>query len=323
MAAILKKAFPRGKVLNGSRDYLQITRGGYVFELVPVLAIGDWQEAQNSMDMSVFHVTYVSAHLSAAQKEDARLAKQFCKAAGIYGAESYTRGFSGYVLELLVHHYGSFEKLLRASRRWSAPLVIDTEKHYKSVEQALRHLNEAKLLAPIILIDPVQPERNAAAGLSDAAFQTFKARADAFLKKPHKSFFESTYTKARIKKEVPRGKLFIVEPKTPKGKQDVVGCKILAKHEAARKLLKENDFILLHADWRFGENKSLCWYVLNTDTLPKMREQQGPPSHMKEAVIGFKAKHPKAFERNGRWVAPVKRPINSAKAILKKVWGQS
>ena len=65
----------------GVSDYLQITQGNYTFELVPVLAIDSFEQAENLMDMSPFHVHYVREHLNDVQRDDARLAKQFCKAA--------------------------------------------------------------------------------------------------------------------------------------------------------------------------------------------------------------------------------------------------
>ena len=46
--------------------------------------------------------------------DEIRLAKAFCHANGCYGAESYIKGFSGYALELLVYHYGSFQKFVKA-----------------------------------------------------------------------------------------------------------------------------------------------------------------------------------------------------------------
>ncbi len=320
MSKAIKKALPKATTLHGSRDYFQLKRAGYVFELVPVLAIDDWHQAKNSMDMSVFHVSYVMHHLTPTQKDDARLAKQFTKAHGIYGAESYIRGFSGYVLELLVSVYGSFEKLLRASTGWHAPVFIDPAKHYASKEEALKKLNEAKTLSPIILVDPVQPDRNAAAALSHDSFEKFKHAASKFVQKPNKSFFDAAISTQKIKSQYKGKQVLLVQPKTPRGKQDVVGCKVLAKHETAVRLLKEHEFPLIAADWRFGTPKSLAWYVLTETTLPKDAIQRGPPGTMPEAVQAFRKRHKQAYEANGRWYARIRRKYTKAQQILKTAY---
>jgi tRNA nucleotidyltransferase (CCA-adding enzyme) len=238
----------------------------------------------------------------------------------VYGAESYIHGFSGHVLELLILHYDSFEKLLKATTKWKAPIIIDIEKHYDSAAAALLRLNEAKIQSPVIIIDPVQPDRNAAAALSRKAFEVFKQRAQGFLKKPGKEYFDIRVNKATIKKQWKLYSILFKTAKTPRGKPDVVGCKLLAKYEKAIKLFKENEFPLVHADWRYGEKQTIAWYVLRNITMPKEREQQGPPASIQAAVETFRAKHPDAYERSGRWHAKVKRKYTKAQDILKAAW---
>lgn len=97
-------------VVHGSRDYYTFKKAGITYEIIPVLHITDPKDAQNVMDMSPLHVAWIVETLK--KKKDERqdgkakkmsipqeimLAKQFCKAAGIYGAESYVGGFSGHV----------------------------------------------------------------------------------------------------------------------------------------------------------------------------------------------------------------------------------
>ena len=105
----LRKAFVGREIvrLHGSRDYFQIEHEGYNFEVVPILKIARAQDALNITDVSLLHVAWVLEKGQAITGE-IRLAKQFCKAQELYGAESYISGFSGYVLEILVIFYGSF-----------------------------------------------------------------------------------------------------------------------------------------------------------------------------------------------------------------------
>src|SRR3989344_8736474 len=134
------------------------------FEIVPVKKIKRPRDAENVTDLSYFHVSYVKKKLKGFE-EQVLLAKAFCTAHGVYGAESYIHGFSGYALECLIIHYKSFVKMLRGliKVKNGEKIVIDPAKHYKNKQEALIHLNESKLKSPIVLIDPTYKERNAIA----------------------------------------------------------------------------------------------------------------------------------------------------------------
>lgn len=121
----LKKKF---KVLrlHGSRDYYQIKKYGFTFEIIPILDIKNAKQAKNITDVSHLHVAYVKKHAKLA--DEIRLAKAFAQAQEVYGAESYIKGFSGYVLELLVIHYGSFKNLIKAAFQWQHKEIIGSKK---------------------------------------------------------------------------------------------------------------------------------------------------------------------------------------------------
>ena len=95
----LKKKFKVIKV-HGSRDYFRIKRDNFTFEIVPILDIRKASEAENITDVSPLHTKWVQKHKK--YIDEIRLAKAFARAQKVYGAESYIRGFSGYVLEILL-----------------------------------------------------------------------------------------------------------------------------------------------------------------------------------------------------------------------------
>jgi tRNA nucleotidyltransferase (CCA-adding enzyme) len=320
MSEALQQAVPTAEVLHGSRDYLQFKRGGIVFEVVPVLHITAASELMNVTDMSPLHVAYVHDHLTAQQKDDVRLAKRFAKAAGVYGAESHIRGFSGYVLELLIAHYGTFEKFLEALLAWPSELVIDSAHQYADAHEARAHLNESKL-GPLVLVDPLDPQRNAAAAVSRESITKLRTHAAAFLEKPSAAFFDDTIRPAKIRASWPGQHVLFARVKTPVGRQDIVGSQVLALHTRAIQQLQASDFPLLHASWRFGTKESVCWYVLGALRLPPRREQQGPPSDISHAVVSFRTAHPGAYERNGRWYAHTARKHLTAHDAVKAGFG--
>ena len=98
---ILTKCFGKVTRVHGSRDYFNITKYDLNFEIVPVFKIDKCKEARNITDVSPLHVKWVRSRLTEELADDIRIAKQFFKAQGIYGAETYIKGFSGYVVEIL------------------------------------------------------------------------------------------------------------------------------------------------------------------------------------------------------------------------------
>jgi tRNA nucleotidyltransferase (CCA-adding enzyme) len=162
-------------------------------ELIPILAIKKASEALNITDISPLHVSYVLGKTKKNKNlsNEIKLAKAFCYAADCYGAESYIRGFSGYALEVLVSHYGSFMKFLTAAVKWNTKekIIVDPRHYYKSKQKLLEEMNEAKLLSPIILVDPVQKERNACAALSFETLKKFIEISKKFLKSPKEFYF--------------------------------------------------------------------------------------------------------------------------------------
>jgi tRNA nucleotidyltransferase (CCA-adding enzyme) len=239
---VLLKTFPKLHRLRGSRDYFSTSHKGYNFEFVPVLditqthttslrnrKIGDFsisreQQARNITDFSPLHIQYVAKN--AKIKDDVRLVKQFMKAAGVYGAESYIAGFSGHVADLLVAYCGTFERFVKNVASWQGKVIIDLSKKYKNKKEILQLLNPSKKTGPLILIDPVEPERNAAAALGKEKFDLLKKSCKAFLKKPSIEFFKEKHiTVESLIARKGKRKLVIFEAIPPKDKPDVAGAK--------------------------------------------------------------------------------------------------
>ncbi len=304
----LKKAFPKEKIsrLHGSRDYFQLSYQGLMFEAVPILKISKAEQAQNITDISPLHSQWVNKH-AVKVKDDIRLLKQFCKANNLYGAESYIGGFSGYVLEIITAHYGSFEKVLKASQKWKEKEVVDPSRFYLTKELALFHINSSKLQSPLIVVDPVDKNRNAAAALSMEKFLSFKESAKKYLQKPTEEFFvkEKITVDSLQKKYKGKGTLVLVMVTPTEGKKDAVGAKLLKVFEFLREKLQI--FGLLQDGWAWDKgSEALFYFVAKKKELPETEVRAGPPLKMTEFVDDFKKKNKNTFEENGRIKATVK-----------------
>ena len=305
LETVLKKAFSGTKIsrVHGSRDYFKLSFEGFNFEVVPILKISRAEQAINITDISPLHSRWVNKH-AAKSKDDIRLLKRFCKAQNLYGAESYIGGFSGYVLEILIAHYGSFEKVLKASLKWKEKDIIDPSRFYKGRE-ALFHINSSKLQSPLIVVDPVDKSRNAAAALSKEKFLRFKEIAKKYLRKPGEDFFEKERLELSALRENHKGTILYLEITAPEGKEDVAGAKILKVFECLKKKL--DPFTVLASGWDWDKKQDAAiYFVLKKKELLEYEIKIGPPLRMKEYVADFKSKNEHTFEGRGRIMAKVK-----------------
>ncbi|HJO01950.1 MAG: CCA tRNA nucleotidyltransferase [Candidatus Woesearchaeota archaeon] len=313
----LKKNFKITK-LHGSRDYFQIRQEKFTFEIVPILDIKKAEQARNITDVSPLHSNFVLKHKNLI--DDMRLTKQFFKAAKVYGAESYIRGFSGYVCEILTIYYGSFLNLIKTIPKWKEKTVMDIKKFYKN-KNILFEINKSKLTSPLVIIDPVQKERNAAAALDHEKFEIIKHRAKEFLKKPSKDFFEvKTLTEQDIRKKFQKNKLIILKAKPLNKKEDVAGAKMLKAFHFIEQKLISYSFKIMESDmlWH-SKNSSLFYYILENDELTKTMEILGPPLKIKRHADAFKKKHKKTFIKNKKICATEKRKFTNAADLVKNI----
>ncbi len=273
----------QGAVLHGSRDYLQIKKGQYTIEIIPIIDIKKVEHAKNITDISPFHAKWVNKHKK--YKPDIMLAKAFAKANGFYGAESFIKGFSGYAMEVLTIHYKGFKNVLKNVSQWKSLTIIDTEKHHKKKVQ----LNQAKMLSPIIVVDPVQATRNVTAVVSQEKYDLFKKKAKEYLKHPKKEMFtKKEFSVEEIKK---KKNTIIVEARPLEGKRDVVGAKLLQTFEYIQEELKRYDFKIKQADWHWKEGEqAYLYYIFKEQKLSPLVKHDGPPLTQKERVKHFQEK---------------------------------
>ncbi len=317
---LLKKSFPKIKLtrLHGSRDYFQLLFQEINFEIIPILNIKKAEQALNITDVSPLHSLWVNKH-TAKIKDEILLAKKFCKAQNCYGAESHIGGFSGYTLEILTTRYGSFTKLLKASLKWNEKDVIDVEKYYHSPAEAIFQMNTSKLQSPLIVIDPVDKNRNAAAALSLEKFHLFQKKAAEYLEKPSVEFFQKDNWNLEFVKKTAHGAPFLVLSLTPlEGKIDVVGTKILKLFEFLKRELAP--FGIKKANWQWDENNpALLYFILEKAQLPEVTVRIGPPLTIKEHAAAFQKQYPETYAEKGRLFAKIKTPHPLLKDYVKEL----
>ena len=311
--------------LKGSRDYFRVKINDYEIEIIPVLYIKRINQAQNLTDQSPFHVNWIKKNVKARKNLnfDMRLAKQFFRASGVYGAESWIGGFSGHVTEILVVYYGGFEKLLKAVLKWKDKTIIDVEKAYEGMD-VLDILDDAKIVGPLVVVDPVDKERNAAAALGLEKFELLQSKIESFLKKPHKKFFdEIEITVDDIKKMGKRNRVLIWKAPPEDEKMDVSGAKMVKYAEHISRMFKDEEFVVLDSGMYWNKHDDgLVWVIVDKKDLSKNQIIKGPQTFgMQNHIMAFRKKYArrKNWREGYHYYAEIPRKYTKIDQILRLV----
>lgn len=170
---------PDGHEEFAEHPYVVGTYAGFDVDLVPCYAVESATAIQSAVDRTPFHTRYLADRIDEHLAGEIRLTKQFLSAIGVYGSDLRTRGFSGYLTELLVVESGSFHDLLAAAAAWHPPVTIDPEGH-----------SRASFDDPLVVIDPTDPERNVAAVCSPESVARLQHYARELLADPRDELFE-------------------------------------------------------------------------------------------------------------------------------------
>ncbi|PSQ64640.1 MAG: hypothetical protein BRD24_09925, partial [Halobacteriales archaeon SW_9_67_24] len=135
-------------------------------DLVPCFRVESATEIRSAVDRTPFHTRYLDSRLDAGLAADVRLAKAFLSAIGVYGSDLRTRGFSGYLVELLTLEHGGFRSLIEAAADWRSPVRFDPEDHGDAGNEGFDD--------PLVVVDPTDPGRNVAAVLSTSNLARFQ-----------------------------------------------------------------------------------------------------------------------------------------------------
>ncbi|MEA1904645.1 MAG: CCA tRNA nucleotidyltransferase [Candidatus Hadarchaeota archaeon] len=313
----------RGKEQFAEHPYITTRIGGFDVDLVPCYDVADPSKIRSAVDRSPHHQNYVEAKLTPRLADEILLLKQFMRGIGTYGAELKIQGFSGYLSELLVLNYGSFRGVVETASGWEPGVVLDLRREYPDPDEA-RALFEGQ---PLIIIDPVDPNRNAAAVVSMQNFATFVRACQDFLREPDERFFfpkpvRSLSLRDMRERLVERGTtLFCVAFESPDLVHDVLYPQLKKTERTLAAGLERAGFKVLRSDvWSDG--KSLILLELAIAKLPKVRTHVGPPVTIE--AEDFVRKHLKSRRRftgpfvdtKGRLTFEIGRKHTRAKQIL-------
>jgi tRNA nucleotidyltransferase (CCA-adding enzyme) len=284
-------------------------------DLVPCYAVDSAARIQSAVDRTPFHTRYITEKINGLI-DDVLLLKRFTKSGGIYGSDQMTEGFSGYLCELLILHYGGFSPLLKAASEWKPPTLIDLENH-----------TAKEFPEPLVMIDPVDPKRNVAAAVSLDRMVAFVELARGYLEVPSEHFFSLPDTHVITREELAallaeRGTtLYAITFPTPPHIEEVIVPQLKRSIIALAEHLERNGFVVHHAHYMMQPERCIFLFELLVADLPKIRTHVGPPVWNRVNAEKFREKHivsslPGPYIRNGHYEMEVFRDYTRARDLL-------
>lgn len=274
--------------------YIEAYIDGFTVNFVPCFMVKNPAEAKSSVDRTPFHTQYVKNRLNEPLKNEIRLLKAFMHGIGVYGAEIKVGGFSGYLCELLVLYYGSFIRVLEAASRWRRGEVIDIEEHYKSPEEARRAFRNE----PLIVVDPVDRNRNVASAVRINRLSEFILASRLFLKNPDIKFFKpqviEPYSSEKLLKVMnERGStLIFVKTGAIRAVPDILWGQLFKSQRAILNLLRQFDFDIIRSDvWSDEKETNVFVFEVSSRLLPPIKRHVGPPIDKISNCEDFLKKH--------------------------------
>jgi len=311
-----EKAFAQHPYIRGNIE-------GFDVEIVPSYKVSKAELLQSPVDRSPFHNKFLQNKLDEKHKGEIRLLRQFLKGIRAYGADIKASSVPGYVVELLVLRYGNFLETVKAIARWKQGRVIDLQGHYPEKE-ARKQFGGAQL----IVVDPVDKNRNVAAALSLNQFSRIVAASQAFLRKPSERFFfrrkERPWSVSKLRKMLQKKELVAVKLGYPKGAlPDIVWGQI---QRLARKLetqLALNGFKVVRSEaWTDEKQVIVIVFEVESRILQRSHVKFGPFVTDEENSKAFLQAHRKVIAgpriEKGRWVIEVPRKYVNIERFLQE-----
>ena len=239
-------------------------------------------------------------------KNDIRILKYFLKINGMYGAEIAKQGFSGYVCEVLVYYLGSFENVLKKMAKLQNKEMIGE--------------SPRKFESPIVIIDPIDRNRNLGAAISIENVTSFILIARNFLKKNSITYFKEK-SKMKISADLAKNML-IVNFKYKKRSDDIIYGQIKRAASSIESQMNNEGFNVLRNNVVVYDEKASLLFLLESLEISKNEIRVGPDvfsADYSTKFITINAKKSKLIwtDKDGKLKSLQARRYQNAKAYLK------
>lgn len=305
-------------ILHGMRMFSDhpYTRGvfeGLDVDMVPCYRIDSTEHLKSAVDRTPFHTAFIKSHLDDAGKDQVRLLKKFMKGIGTYGAEQDSRGFSGYLCELLVVKYGTFRGVLEEAQYWKdgTTLIVDGK--------------GPAMVSPLVVYDPVDPKRNVASAVHLDTLSLFIFASRAYLAAPSIKFFfpdpRAPMSRERLaaSADLHGSRLISVTFDRPDAIEDNLYSQLWKTRIALAKKLDEFSFNVLRAIHDMDDSRMTMVFEIERDVISKTCRHRGPPVWVRSESFLEKWKgseYGDPFIEDGAWMVISERLYVTAGEML-------
>lgn len=311
------EVLPDGREEFAEHPYVTGERSGFGVDIVPCFAVESASEIQSAVDRTPFHTEYVAARLDPETAGAVRLAKGFLRGIGVYGSDLRTRGFSGYLTELLVLEYGDFRSFVNAVAEWQLPITIDPQAH-----------SERSFDAVLVVIDPTDPERNVAAVCSEQNVARLIHHARAFRDNPTTDRFvpddPDPLSRAEMQAQISCRATTPVAVRfdAPELVDDQLYPQLDRSLGGLHDELDRQGFDPIRAAM-FAREHAVLFVECEITDRPAVERHQGPPVDAGEHARGFYEKYAESeaygpFIDGDRYVVERPREITSVRSVLEE-----
>jgi len=266
---------PDGREAYAEHPYVTGSIDGVTVDVVPCYDVASSADSRSAVDRTPFHADYVEARLDAELAAEVRVLKQFLQSIGIYGSDLETRGFSGYLTELLVLEFERVAAVLRAAADWQPPVRLDPASH-----------GERSFENPLVVVDPTDPARNVAAVLSATNLARLQHHARAVLETPRVDRWfpdppapisaTSVREHVRQRDTTPIAVAF----DRPALVDDELFPQLRKSLTGIGDVLECHGFPVLRQQ-AFTADRAVLWFELVVAEGPSIERHQGPPVHVR------------------------------------------
>ena len=265
--------------------------------------LGEWK---SSADRSPFHTRFMEKSLTPKMRNEIRILKTFLKSNGIYGAEIAKQGFSGYVSEVLILNFKSFENLIKSISEIKENQIIGkTSKKFET---------------SIVIIDPIDSNRNLAAAISNENIGKFILTSRAFKEKPRLILFKNK--KSKISKKYWEN-LLVVKFDFKQRSPDIIWGQIKRATSSLVTQLELSGFTVLRSKSHTDQVKeAYLLFFLESTKINRTYSKKGPEFFRENSSKSFISKNLKNtelmwIESSGKVISLEKRKQTEADKFMR------
>ena len=323
----IRKGLARFNVIEryAEHPFLEFHVDGTRVNVVPCYDVekGEWKSAT---DRTPYHTEFMNTNLTPELRLEARLLKKFARGIGVYGAEIKVGGFSGMLIDTLALYYGSFMESIRQTSSLTPgtlleigkpPTVLDMKKREPGVD--------------LVVIDPVDPDRNLAAAVRPERLWSFVAAGREFLRGPEiRYFFPPQFTRKTNPQFAERirasgRELSAIVFKHRALVPDVLWGQLMKLEKSMVELMDREDFHIYRSTiWSDEKIESAILLEADRAVISSVKMQTGPPVSKKEDSQSFLQRHLGARDtargpwiEGDRWMVEKKRRISTIAELVK------